>query len=82
MRACEPLLENGHEHVDRDRDPDLRLHRVGRDAEEGFDLQALLDPLEEELDLPSAAVEMKDRECREGEVVGDARDLLPGFKVA
>jgi hypothetical protein len=38
----------------------LRLHRVLGEAEERLDAQVLLDPLEEQLDLPAAAVEIGD----------------------
>ena len=53
MLAREPFLKNGHEDVNRDHDPDLRRHRVGRDAEESLDPKVLLDPLEEKFDLPN-----------------------------
>jgi hypothetical protein len=33
----EPFLDNGHEHVNRDRDPDLGLHGVLRSAMEALD---------------------------------------------
>lgn len=42
----ETLLDDGDEDVDRDCNPDLRLHRVLRGAIESFDAQMLLDPLE------------------------------------
>src|SRR3990170_3669145 len=51
------LFDDGDEHVDADRDPDLRLHGVVGRAVESFDSQMLLDPFEEQLDLPTALVE-------------------------
>jgi hypothetical protein len=38
------VFDNRHQHVDRDGDPFLRLHRVVRDAVESPDPQVLLDP--------------------------------------
>lgn len=41
------LSNDGDEHVHGHRDPYLRFHRVLRSAEETFDAQVLLDPLEQ-----------------------------------
>jgi hypothetical protein len=71
------LFHDGHEHVDADGDPDLRLHGVVAGAVESFDSQMLLDPLEEQLDLPTALVELRDRERRQREVVG--QEHQPSF---
>ena len=65
----ELLLEDGHQHVHTDRGPDLGLHRIHGGAVERLDPQVLLDPLEEEFDLPPALVELGDLERREREVV-------------
>lgn len=46
------LFHDGHEHVDTDGDPDLRLHGIVACAVESFDSQMLLDPLEEQLSVP------------------------------
>ena len=46
------LFYDGHEDVDADGDPDLRLHGVVAGAVESFDSQMLLDPLEEQLSVP------------------------------
>jgi hypothetical protein len=45
---AQALANNGHQHVDRDRDPDLGLYRVLAGTEEGLDPQVLLDPLEKQ----------------------------------
>src|SRR5262249_18512564 len=49
---------------------------------EGLDPQVLLDPAEEELDAPSAAVELGDDEGCELEVVGEENQGLPLLGVA
>lgn len=72
----ELLLHDGHEHVDRDGDPYLGLHCVFRCAEKLFDTKVLFDPLEESFDEPSAAVQIRNRFCRQFEVVGEKDEML------
>ena len=50
------LLDDGDEHVGGHGAPHLRLHRILAAAQEMLDAQVLLDPLEEQLDLPAALV--------------------------
>ena len=50
------LLDDGNEDVGGDGDPDLGLDRVLRSSKKDFDPQMLLDPFEEQLYLPAAAV--------------------------
>ncbi len=47
------LAHDGHQYVDTDRHPHLRLHRVLARAVETFDAQVLFDPLEEQFRLPA-----------------------------
>src|SRR5262245_20833008 len=42
----------------------------------------LLDPFEEQLDLPTAAVEFADGECWQGEIVGQQHDRLARVGIA
>src|ERR1039457_937099 len=72
----EALLDDGDQDVDGDRDPDLRLHRVVGRAVELFDPKMLLDPFEEQFDLPAALVESADRCGRQGELVGEKYQRL------
>ena len=72
----ELLFDDGHEDVNADSDPDLSAHRVERRAEERFDPKMLFDPLEEDFDVPSAAIEICDGECRKNEVVGQQNDAM------
>lgn len=64
------LFNNGDQHVSRDGAPDLRLYCVLAVADETFDAQMLLDPLEEQLDLPATLVECRDSQRRQCGVVG------------
>src|SRR3546814_4696486 len=76
------LAHDDDQHVDRDGDPDLRLHRIGRSAEERLDAQVLLDPFEEQLDLPALAIRGAYRRGGQGELIGEQHDGLAGVRVA
>ena len=58
----ELLFDDRDQHVDRHGNPDLALDRVLGGAEETLDAQVLLDPLEEQLHLPTVFVECADRQ--------------------
>ena len=64
------LFDDGNQHVHADCDPHLSLHRIVAGAIESFDSQMLLDPLEKQLDLPAALVELRDGQRWQREVVG------------
>ena len=65
------MAQDCHQHVNRDRDPDLSSHGVVGVAVKSRDPQVLLDPLEEQLDLPAFSVQLGDAKRREFEVVRD-----------
>lgn len=77
----EPFLDEGDQDIDRDGDPDLRLDRVLRSAEETFDPKMLLDPFEEQLHLPARLVQRADGGCRQGELIGQKHQCLAGLRV-
>src|SRR4030042_4783126 len=54
------FLDNRHQNINADSNPDLSLHSVLGGAEKCFDSQVLLDPFEEEFYLPSALVKSSD----------------------
>ena len=66
----ELLFDNGHENINGDGDPDLRLDGVFGGSVKGFDPKMLFDPLEEQLDLPPAFVDLGNGQGRQREVVG------------
>ena len=68
------FLGNGDQHVSADRNPNLRLDRVLGGSKKRLDPQVLLDPLEEQLDLPALTVKVRDQPGFEGKVVGQKRD--------
>jgi len=76
------LFQNGDEQVNGDGGPDLSAHRVWRGAVEGFDAQMLLDPFEEEFDLPTSTIELGDGQRRDGEVVGQEDQCFARFRIA
>ena len=75
------LFNDGDQHIRCDSAPDLRLHGVLAVADETLDAQVLLDPLEEQLDLPSALVQRGNGQCRQSGVVGEEHQRLAGFRV-
>jgi hypothetical protein len=69
----------GDQHVGADRNPDLRLDRVLAGAKKRLDSQMLFDPLEEQLDLPTLAVQVGNQFGSESKVVGQKRDSFAAF---
>src|SRR5659263_263908 len=72
----QPLLDDGYQDVDRDRDPHLGLHGVLGSSEERLDAEMLLDPPEEEFDLPPLLVEQGDALRGKGKIVGQENQFL------
>jgi hypothetical protein len=66
----ELLFNNCDQHIGGDGTPDLRLHRILAVADKAFDTEMLLDPFEEQLDLPATFVECRDGQRRQGSIVG------------
>ena len=75
------LFDDGDEHVDRDGDPDLRLHGVLGCAEELLDPQMLLDPFEEQLDLPAASIQLRDVKAGKAKLLVRNTSVLPVFGI-
>jgi hypothetical protein len=76
LLQMQPLLDDGYQDVDRDGDPYLGLHGVLRGPEERLDPQMLLDPPEEEFDLPPLLVEQSDTFRRKGKIVCQKNQVL------
>jgi hypothetical protein len=73
------FFDDGDQHVDRDGDPDLRLHCILGGSVEAFDTKVLFDPLEKEFNLPSAFVEGANGERRKRFLVGQEHQRLARF---
>ena len=78
----QPLFEDGDEQVNRDGAPDLGAHRVLARAVKGFDAQMLLDPFEEQFDLPAAMIQLRNGQGGRGEVVGQEDQRRAGLGIA
>src|SRR4030042_2774105 len=78
------LLDDCHQHINADRDPDLGLHGVRGGTIKGLDPQVLFDPFEEQFHLPAAFVDLGNRQRRKREVVRKEYQSLPplGIEVA
>jgi hypothetical protein len=59
----------------------LRFYCVFAGPVESLDAQVLLDPFEEQLDLPAALIESADGSGGKGELVGEKDELLAGVRV-
>lgn len=70
------FLGNSDQHIGADRDPYLRLDSVLAGTKEGLDPQMLLDPLEEQLDLPSLSIQVGNHGGFEREIVGQKGQAL------
>ena len=79
MQSC---FDDWHEDVSRDGDPDLGLYRVLGSSEERLDAKMLLDPPEEQFDLPALPIELGDGQRRHGEVVGKKDQAFARFRIA
>ncbi len=75
------LFDNCDQDVRSDSAPDLRFHCVLAVADEALDTKVLLDPLEEQLDLPTAFVQRRNSERRQGSIVGQEHQGISGFRV-
>src|SRR5215510_2189467 len=59
------FLDNGNEQIDRHSAPDLSFDRVLRSTKEDFDSQMLLNPFEDQFDLPAATIKFCDGQSRQ-----------------
>ncbi len=75
------LVETSHPDVDADRDPGLCAHGVLDRTVKGINAKVLLDPPEEELDLPAAFVDGRDGYGGQAELVGQKDDPLFGYSI-
>ena len=75
------FFNNGDEHVGGHGAPNLRLDCVLAVAQELLDAQVLLDPFEEQLDLPATFVQSGNGQGRQGRVVGQEDQRFLGFGI-
>jgi hypothetical protein len=62
------FLDDGHEHVNRDGNSDLRFHRIFRSPIERFDPK--VDPEKEQLNSPAQLIEQGDGQRRKDKIIG------------
>ena len=75
------LLDNGNQHIGRHGAPDLRLDGVLAVAQELLDSQVLLDPFEEQFDLPAILVKGSNSQRRQGKIVCQKYERLATLRV-
>ena len=71
-----PFLDDGDKYVGGHRRPNLNLHRVRRSAPKALDPQMLLDPFEEQFDLPTLMVDSRYGLCGNLKIVRDEDESL------
>jgi hypothetical protein len=74
-------FHNSNQHICGDSTPDLRLHRILTCADETFDAQMLLDPLEEQLDLSATFVERSYGQGRQRRIVRQKHQRLARVRI-
>jgi len=72
------FLENRHQDVNRDRNPDLGLDGILRGSIKRFDAKMLLNPFEEQFHLPTRPVQIGNRQSGQRELIGQKGEPL-GF---
>ena len=77
MVKMQTLLRDSDQHIGADCNPDLRLHCVLAGAQKRLDAQVLLDPFEEQFDLPTVSIPVGNEFWLQREVVGQKRVRLP-----
>ena len=77
---CFEFVE-GQEQQRDERNPDLSEHGVSARAKEGLDLQILLDPFEEKLDLPAVMINVADGFSDQMVDVCEENVMFPGLRV-
>ena len=75
------FFQNCDEQIDGNGRPDLGMHRIGRRAVKSFDPLMLLEPFEEQFDLPAALKELGDGQSRHGEIIGQKDQGFAGERV-
>ena len=76
------FFQNGDEQINGDGGPDLGAHGVWAGSVKSFDAQMLLDPFEEQFDLPAAPIQLGEGQSRHGEVVGQEDEGFAGEGIA
>jgi len=75
------LFDDGDQHIGGHGTLDLRLHRVLAGGQKSLDAQVLLDPLEEQLNLPTALVQSGDGQRWQCHIVGQKHQRLTRLRV-
>ena len=81
MIEPQAFFDDGNQYIDRDGDPDLSLHGIVAGAIKGLDAKVLLDPLEEQFDLPATSIQLSDGQRRQGKIVGQKNQSLVGLLI-
>ena len=70
------IFNNGDQNISRDGAPDLRLHGALAVTQKMFDVQMLLDPFEEQFNLPTTFVQSRNGRCWQRGIVRQVHQSL------
>ena len=75
------LFNNGDQYICRDGAPDLRLHGVLAVTQKMFNTQMLLNPFEEQFNLPTTFVQSRNSRCWQRSIVRQEHQSLAGIRI-
>src|ERR1035437_2308691 len=81
LRKVEPVLGDGDQKVGTDRRPDLDAYTVEGSAVKSPQSQVLFDPAKEQLDGPAAAVDLRDHQGVQLELVGEEDQRIASLRI-
>src|SRR5690625_227839 len=74
-------LQVGQQKIDAHRNPDLSQHGIPGSTQKGLDLEVLLDPFEEQLNLPARLVDGSNGGRGQLESIGQKNVFPAGFRI-
>ena len=77
----EAFSDDGNKDIGGNGDPYLGFYRIDGRSVEGLDAEMLLDPFEEQFDLPSALVEIGNGQRRKDKIVSKKNELFFPFGI-
>ena len=76
MPQSQSFFDDSDQNVYSDSDPDLGFNGVGRSSKETLNTQVLLDPFEEQFNVPTVLVNGGDGLTRDRKIVGDEHEVF------
>ena len=81
LRLVQPALGDGHEQIGAVRRPDLHTHAVKVGAAESSQTQVLFDPAKKQFDGLATAINLRDEQSIQLELIGEEDQRVAGLRV-